>query len=171
MRFWSGLKTRLYPSNPSFWIAGIFYALNLTLGSSVRQKPPIWFTRITDRLHSEPSKKACFCNRDITAHTLWIDRPIRRTCFVVFAALQVCFVISASFARQRRLPQLSGWSYCNFFKTIGWRKYECQKKNMTKQSASFSHRMITRSSCAVGGIRIRSIKARNSFLCTGCWWR
>mgnify|MGYP003185420966 CR=1 len=40
-RFWRGLKTRPYPSNPSFWIGGIFYALDSTFGSSARQKPPI----------------------------------------------------------------------------------------------------------------------------------
>lgn len=31
----------VYPSNPSFWIGGIFYALDSAFGSSARQKPPI----------------------------------------------------------------------------------------------------------------------------------
>ena len=53
-----------------FWSGGIFYALDSTFGNSARQKPPIWFACITDRLPGEPSKKAFSRHRDIIAHAL-----------------------------------------------------------------------------------------------------
>ena len=69
-RLWRGLKTRSYPSNPIFWIGGIFYALDSAFGSFARQKPPIWFARINSRPYGESSKKVCSRHRDTVARIL-----------------------------------------------------------------------------------------------------